>query len=86
MILQHHGVHKEMPSDDNRMDTAFGSLNVIANLFQTLGKGLKRQDSGKRSDISNASSSAYDIWFLPSNCDKKMTLGSKISLAFINKS
>ena len=27
--------HKEMPSDDNRMDTAFGSLNVIANLFQT---------------------------------------------------
>ena len=29
------------------IDTAFGSLNVIANLFQTLGKGLKRQDSGK---------------------------------------
>ena len=35
LILQHHGDHKEMPSDDNRMDTAFGSLNVIANLFQT---------------------------------------------------
>ena len=31
------GDHKEMPSDDNRMDTASGSLNVIANLFQTGG-------------------------------------------------
>ena len=31
LILQHHGDYKEMPSDDNRMDTAFGSLNVIAN-------------------------------------------------------
>ena len=29
LILQHHGDHKEMPSDDHRMDTAFDSLNVL---------------------------------------------------------